>query len=138
VAVDAAVLGSDHQAFVAALAARDLPAAVARYGGPFLDGLAIHDAPEFEHWADAERARLARLHGEALEGLARAASLRGDTARRCGGGGRWWTPPRCRAGHARADGGARRRRRPARRRWTWRASTRRSSAPSWASCPSPR
>jgi DNA-binding SARP family transcriptional activator len=40
------------------------------YTGPFLDGFFLSDAPEFERWADNERARLASLHVGALESLA--------------------------------------------------------------------
>lgn len=73
--------------FRAALAAGDLAAAVALYGGPFLDGFFLDDAPEWERWADAERDRLASRRLLALEELARQAEGRGDTA----GAVEWWT-----------------------------------------------
>ncbi|MGH7476437.1 MAG: BTAD domain-containing putative transcriptional regulator [Longimicrobiales bacterium] len=40
------------------------------YTGPFMDGFHIDDAPEFEHWLDAERDRLARMRSRVLETLA--------------------------------------------------------------------
>jgi TolB-like protein/DNA-binding SARP family transcriptional activator len=48
------------------------------YQGPFLDGFFLSDAPDFERWADAERERLARAFGGALERLAEEATAEGD------------------------------------------------------------
>lgn len=56
------------------------------YGGPFLDGVHLTDSAEFERWADAERARLARRYAEVLATLARRADANGDTAAAV----RWW------------------------------------------------
>src|SRR6266705_98365 len=72
------VLASDLQVFENALQRRDAEAAVRAYAGPFLDGFFISGAPEFEHWVDAERARLKQCVCEALEALATAATARGD------------------------------------------------------------
>ena len=53
-------------------------AAVARlYQGPFLDGVRLRGSAELDQLIDAERARLATLHAEALESLARAATTEG-------------------------------------------------------------
>lgn len=52
--------------------------AVGLYTGPFLDGLFVSGAPEFELWLEKERERLARRHTEALESLAIEAACRGD------------------------------------------------------------
>jgi hypothetical protein len=59
---------------------------VALYSGPFLDGFYVSDAPEFERWTEAERARLARLYVRALEDLARDAASRHDVR----GVAEWW------------------------------------------------
>jgi TolB-like protein len=80
------LLGSDIAAFSAALGRGDYAAAVAVYGGPFLDGFFLDDAPEFERWVDGERARLARRQAEALEALALAAERSGDTP----AAAEWW------------------------------------------------
>jgi len=72
------VVGSDVVAFKSALERGDLEAAVGEYRGPFLDGFYIDDAPEFEQWAEAERARLATSYAAALERLARDADAARD------------------------------------------------------------
>ena len=64
------VISSDVGTFEAALARGSREAAVALYRGPFLDGFALPDAPEFERWVDQERGRLAAAYGRALEALA--------------------------------------------------------------------
>jgi DNA-binding SARP family transcriptional activator len=53
------IITSDVGAFNSALERGDLEAAVAEYHGPFVDGFYLGDAPEFERWAEAERARVA-------------------------------------------------------------------------------
>ncbi len=80
------VVGSDVAAFNAALERGDLEAAVSEYRGPFLDGFYVDDAPEFEQWAEAERARLAASYAGALERLARDAAAAQDHATAV----RWW------------------------------------------------
>jgi TolB-like protein/DNA-binding SARP family transcriptional activator len=74
------VVGSDVGAFNAALERGDLETAVDEYRGPFLDGFYLSDAPEFERWADAERARLATSYAGALERLAQNAAATHDHA----------------------------------------------------------
>jgi DNA-binding SARP family transcriptional activator len=60
--------------------------AVSLYGGPFLDGFYLRDTPEFEHWVESERARLARAYSEALGALATEAAARGEHERAA----EWW------------------------------------------------
>lgn len=67
--LDAAV-SSDVAEFQEALAAGDLQRAASLYGGEFLDGFYLAAAPEFERWAEEERARLRGAAFRALESLA--------------------------------------------------------------------
>ena len=48
------------------------------YDGPFLDGFHLKDAPEFEHWADGQRARFASIYATSLEKLALAHERNGQ------------------------------------------------------------
>ena len=84
--LDPALLPSDVGAFREAIGQGADERAVACYGGPFLDGLALADAPEFSRWAEETRDELAREHAAALERLARAHEARGDAL----GAGGWW------------------------------------------------
>ena len=80
------VLGCDACEFDAALSRGDAARAAALYAGPFLDGFRLPGAPEFERWADDERAALRhRLH-DAVESLARNAEQRGAHAEAAA----WW------------------------------------------------
>jgi DNA-binding SARP family transcriptional activator len=54
--------------------------------GPFLDGVHVRGSVELEHLIDGERDRLARLHADALESLARAEATAGNAARAA----EWW------------------------------------------------
>jgi DNA-binding SARP family transcriptional activator len=74
------VVGSDVGAFSAALERGDLETAVGEYRGPFLNGFYLSDAPEFERWAETERARLAASYVGALERLAQNAAVAQDHA----------------------------------------------------------
>jgi adenylate cyclase len=58
-------LDVDARAFEAACERGQLPRALALYQGDFLPGLRVREAPEFDHWVDRQRARLARLHRKA-------------------------------------------------------------------------
>ena len=72
--------------FESALRAGRFEDAAAQYAGPFLDGFRLAGAPEFERWADEERAELAhRLEG-VLERLARTATQRNEPLDAV----RWW------------------------------------------------
>lgn len=53
-----------------ALAEGDGERAMRLYTGPFLDGLTVHGAPEFERWAEEERGRLAAVLARGLEAYA--------------------------------------------------------------------
>ena len=86
VRLNSQVMSSDVGAFNAALERGDLEAAVEEYRGPFLDGFYLNDAPEFEQWAEAERARVAASYAAALEQLAQRATAALDRAAAV----RWW------------------------------------------------
>lgn len=76
---DPGLLWCDVRAFDDAVAAGDLAGAVELYRGPLLEGIgAVSDAPEWEHWLDAERTRLERMHAEAVRTLARGREEVGD------------------------------------------------------------
>ena len=80
------VVSSDVGEFQGALESGDLEGAVEEYRGEFLDGFYLSDAPEFEQWLEAERARLQRSYTGALERLARSAETAQDHATAV----RWW------------------------------------------------
>jgi TolB-like protein/DNA-binding SARP family transcriptional activator len=80
------VVRVDALDFETALARADHAQAVALYRGPFLDGFFLSDAPEFEQWADRERARLAARFAKALEALAEEADADRDFSRAA----EWW------------------------------------------------
>lgn len=80
------LISSDVAEFDQALLQGQLEKAVSLYGGPFLDGFHISDAPEFEHWLDMERERLARSYAQLLETLAQERESAGDFARAA----EWW------------------------------------------------
>jgi DNA-binding SARP family transcriptional activator len=77
---------SDMREFEASLRAGELERAVDLFGGPFLDGFFLGDAPEFEHWVENERAGLARRLVETLEALAARATAAGDQRQAAD----WW------------------------------------------------
>lgn len=80
------VVGSDAGAFETAVGQGDLEQAVALYGGPFLDGWYVEDAPDYERWASGERERLERLYVGAVEALAEKCADAGEWERAAG----WW------------------------------------------------
>lgn len=86
VRLDHRLVSSDVAEFEQALLEGRLEEAAVLYGGPFLDGFHIDDAPEFEHWLDAERERLARSCARLLETLAQERESAGDFA----GAAEWW------------------------------------------------
>lgn len=77
-ALNPAAITSDVADFKSALARGDRAGAIELHTGPFLDGVFISGAPEFERWADEERARLTREVELALEALAIDAAKSGD------------------------------------------------------------
>ena len=84
--LESTVVSSDLGDFNDAVSAGALERAASLYAGPYLDGFFLKEAPEFERWSADERARLARIHLEVLEGLANAAKQAGDRAAAT----RWW------------------------------------------------
>jgi DNA-binding SARP family transcriptional activator/TolB-like protein len=76
----------DAAEFESALAERNLERAAALYGGWFLDGFRLPNAPDFDRWVDDERRALAHRHAELLERLARRAAERGDPSEASS----WW------------------------------------------------
>ena len=79
-ALDSTVVTSDISEFERASAERSYEHAATLYHGPFLDGFHIRDAPEFERWVTATRARLRQTWASVVEALAVAASGRRDRA----------------------------------------------------------
>jgi TolB-like protein/DNA-binding SARP family transcriptional activator/Tfp pilus assembly protein PilF len=80
------VVRVDAADFESALGRADHAQAVALHRGPFLDGFFLNDAPEFEQWADRERARLAGGFAKSLEALADEA----DAGRDFSKAAEWW------------------------------------------------
>jgi DNA-binding SARP family transcriptional activator len=85
--LEPAGITSDIVEFTRACATGDSKRAVACYGGPFLDGFFLGNAPGFERWVEGERVVFARAFTEALETLAVDAESRGDRAEAA----RWWS-----------------------------------------------
>jgi TolB-like protein/DNA-binding SARP family transcriptional activator len=79
---------SDTMEFDDALDAGERARAVAVHaaGGPFLDGVHLSDALEFERWVDTTRSQFTTRYRRALEELATEASARGDRAKAI----EWW------------------------------------------------
>ena len=84
--LDATIVASDIREFDEAIARHDDAAAVAVYAGPFLDGVFVRAAPEFDQWSANERARLERSCLDAVARLARSAEAAGDTIASV----QWW------------------------------------------------
>jgi DNA-binding SARP family transcriptional activator len=75
--LDPSVITVDVWAYEKSITDGALEGAVARYGGPFLDGFSVPGLTEFERWVETERERLSRMHAETLDTLA-------DRAQRAG------------------------------------------------------
>ena len=79
VGLSAGALWCDLVAFDEMLAAGRREEAIALYRGAFLDAFHVPGmAPEFEHWVNRERDRLAACHAATLEGLAEDCEARDD------------------------------------------------------------
>ncbi len=76
--LNADLVSADVTAFERAIDAGELERAAVLYAGPFLDGVHLADAPEFERWAQVERDRLERRALEVLERLAVTSEGQGD------------------------------------------------------------
>ncbi len=72
-----ATVATDVGEFQKAVAEGAWETAVAVYGGPFLDGFFLSDAPEFEEWVEIQRTRLAGEHDRVLYRMAKEAGTRG-------------------------------------------------------------
>jgi len=83
------LVSSDVAAFAGAIKAGSWSGATSEYGGPFLEGFHLSEAPEFERWLDEERAGLARDYATALERLARRAPSETTAWSRSSGGASW-------------------------------------------------
>lgn len=84
--LDPTIVASDVREFEEAIARGDDRAAAALYAGPFLDGVFIKSAAEFDQWAAGERSRLERAHIDAIGKLARTAEASGDLTTAA----HWW------------------------------------------------
>ncbi|MBT8397780.1 MAG: hypothetical protein KJN92_12480 [Gemmatimonadetes bacterium] len=84
--LDTSSVPVDAIEFEAAAKAGKLREAVALYAGPYLDGIHVKDAPEFEKWADGERDRLSSIYAEVLETLAVQATEEGAST----AAAEWW------------------------------------------------
>ena len=79
-------VGSAVADLEAALGSGDRQRAAALYTGPFLEGFRLSASPEFERWADDERAALEHRVHDALEALATSA----EDDRDFHAAARWW------------------------------------------------
>ncbi len=77
-ALDLALVSCDVADFDRAIAAKDLATAASLYGGVFLDGFFLKEAPEFDQWVETERTQLAATYARVIEQLASDADARGD------------------------------------------------------------
>ena len=75
--LNAELVASDVDEFIAAIQRGDNERAVTLYGGPFLDGFYLDGCPDFERWVDERRAEFAGQAEGALQGLATEATRRG-------------------------------------------------------------
>ena len=80
------IVWSDVSEFEHAIAREDFEAAANLYSGPFLDGIHISEAVDFEHWLDGVRLRLSQAAEQALGALALDAERRRDFA----AASHWW------------------------------------------------
>jgi DNA-binding SARP family transcriptional activator len=85
ISVDPSGIWCDASALEATLAECDLEGALTLYLGDLLEGFFLSDAPEFERWLDAERARLRGLAAEAAATLAQQEEAAGNPV----GAARW-------------------------------------------------
>jgi predicted ATPase/DNA-binding SARP family transcriptional activator len=80
------IVGSDVAEFEAAIARGDSETSANLYSGPFLEGVFLSEAVDFEHWLDGIRPRLSQAAEQALEHLAMDAESRRDFA----AASNWW------------------------------------------------
>ncbi len=77
-ALDRRILSCDLMEFRAVLAAGDRVTAASLAAGPFLNGFSLASSPEFERWADEERATISSAATKLLLTLAKEANAAGD------------------------------------------------------------
>jgi adenylate cyclase len=80
VGVDASVVRCDAAAFDDAVSAERWEEALALYGGEFLPGVYVEEAPEAEQWLEGERTRRRRSAAQCARTLADAAAGSGELA----------------------------------------------------------
>jgi TolB-like protein/DNA-binding SARP family transcriptional activator len=80
------IISSDVAVFLRAVDDGKFQQAVAASSGPFLDGIFVSDAPEFERWVESTRSRLEGERRRCLERLGADAGSRGDHADAI----KWW------------------------------------------------
>ena len=78
------LIATDVSVFESALARDDPGAAVAAYGGPFLDGFHVREAAEFDRWVDEQREGFTRRCAAAVELLASRAKAEGQVGEEVG------------------------------------------------------
>jgi serine/threonine-protein kinase len=76
--LDSDAMASDVETFERLLDDGRIESAVELFRGSLLDGFHMSDGAEFDHWLDAERARLGQRYAAALESLAVATETRGE------------------------------------------------------------
>ena len=84
--LNSGIVWSDVSDFEAAIARGDFEATANLYSGPFLAGVFISEAVDFEHWLDGVRLRLSQAAEQALGALATDAESRRDFA----AASNWW------------------------------------------------
>ena len=78
--LDLSTIEVDLDQFRAAVPAKGWSRAAGLHGGPFLEGFYLTQSPDFERWAEDERASIATEGFRVI--LARAGAQRGDPGRR--------------------------------------------------------
>ena len=76
--LDPGIVSSDVEEFRSAVGQGQLARAVELYRGPFLDGVYLRSAPEFEDWVERTRRSLEHQYSTALEQLVTGAKAAGD------------------------------------------------------------
>jgi DNA-binding SARP family transcriptional activator/TolB-like protein len=84
--LNSSAINSDVGEFERSVESGALERAVGLYQGPFLDGVFVREAADFEQWADGHRRRLHDMCTTSLERLARAADKGGDSVAALA----WW------------------------------------------------
>jgi DNA-binding SARP family transcriptional activator/TolB-like protein/Tfp pilus assembly protein PilF len=78
--LNSSLVSVDAVRFEEASRGDDPEAALALYGGPFLEGLFVPGSPEYDQWLEGRRQEIARLYATVLERCAELRGGRGDLA----------------------------------------------------------